>query len=46
MKLSVHNLSRIRYIDFHTHKKAFEPGTLNLISVELADLESLAMDRS
>ena len=44
MKLSVHNLSKIRYIDFHTHKKAFEPGTLNLISVELADLGSLAMD--
>jgi len=44
MKLSVHELSGIKYIDFHTHKKVFEPETLNVISVELADLESLAMD--
>ena len=43
MKLSVHELSGIKYIDFHTHKKVFEPETLNVISVELADLESLAM---
>lgn len=44
MKLSVHELAEIKYIDFHTHKKLFKPDTLNVISVELSDLKSLAME--
>jgi TatD DNase family protein len=44
MKLSTRELSKIEFIDFHTHKKSFLPKTLSIISVELADLESLALD--
>ncbi len=44
MKLSVRELSEIKYIDFHTHKNIFQPQTLSVISVELADLKNLAMD--
>ena len=44
MKLLTRELSEIKFIDFHTHKKIFQPKTLSLISVELTDLESLALD--
>ena len=44
MKSSVHELSGIEYIDFHTHSKNSPPCALSLISIELADLENLALD--
>jgi len=44
MKLSVHELSEIEYIDFHTHSKNPPPCALSLISIELGDLKNLALD--
>jgi len=43
MKSSILKLSKIKFIDFHTHKEVFSAKTLNVISVELADLENLAL---
>ena len=44
MKLSTRELSKIKFIDFHTHKNNFPPKTLSVISVELNDLKSLALE--
>lgn len=44
MKLSTRELSKVKFIDFHTHKKSFPSKTLSVISVELIDLESLALE--
>jgi TatD DNase family protein len=43
MKSLTHELSKIEFIDFHTHKNTFLPKTLSVLSVELADLEGLAL---
>ena len=43
MKSLTHELSKIEFIDFHTHKNIFLAKTLSVISVELADLENLAL---
>lgn len=42
MKLSILELSKIEFIDFHTHRKNFIPKTLSVLSVELADLQNPA----
>lgn len=44
MKLSTRELSKVKFIDFHTHKNNFPPKTLSVISVELGDVESLALE--
>ncbi|MBU8901822.1 MAG: TatD family hydrolase [Victivallales bacterium] len=44
MKLSTSELSKIEFIDFHTHRKNFLPETLSVLSIELADLQNLALD--
>ncbi len=44
MKLSISELAKIEFIDFHTHRKNFLPKTLSVLSIELADLQKLALD--
>ena len=44
MKLSTSELSKIEFIDFHTHTKKFLPETLSVLSIELADLQNLALE--
>ena len=44
MKLSTHELSKIEFIDFHTHKQVVQPKALSVISVEFTDLQSLALE--
>ena len=43
MKSSTRELSKIEFIDFHTHKQIVLPKTLSVISIELADLKNLVL---
>jgi TatD DNase family protein len=44
MKSSTYELSKIEFIDFHTHKQIVPPKTISVISIELADLKNLALE--
>ncbi|MCK4982297.1 MAG: TatD family hydrolase, partial [Victivallaceae bacterium] len=46
MKSSTRELSKIEFIDFHTHKQIALPKTLSVISIELADLKNLVLKNS
>lgn len=45
MKLSTHELSEIKFIDFHTHHDTAPAKTLSIISLELADFKNLPPDK-
>ena len=44
MKLSTREFLKTEFIDFHTHEKDFPAETLSMLSIELSDLASLALD--
>lgn len=44
MKLSTHKFAGIKFIDFHTHRQAVSPDALSIVSIELADLQNLALE--
>ncbi len=43
MKFSIHELSEIEFIDFHTHEQKVAPKTLSVISVEFTELKNLSL---
>lgn len=46
MKLLNHELSEIKFIDFHTHRYTASPETLSVISLEPADFENSRPDNA
>ena len=46
MKSSTHELSKIEFIDFHTHKQIVLPKILSVISIELADFKKSTLKNS